>query len=228
MKKANNIKLISIDLFRTIVDLEPTPETLWQKFLKTNFPDEVSRKYWHRADEILWRRWDAAGIEDKHFKSVRKILEDTAAELFNEINLNYDPKLAANTLMGDHRLQNVFEDAKPFLNTIGRRYHVCLSTDADIEMVENVDKIYTFDNIFISETLRMYKLNPGFFRHIINHYNLPPENILHIGDSKSDIITPKQLGVATCWLNRRNLKWDQAIKPDFEVKSLLEILDLLD
>ena len=70
----------------------------------------------------------------------------------------------------------------------------------------------------------MYKLNPGFFRYIIDYYNLPPANMLHIGDSKSDIITPKQLGIRTCWLNRRNLKWDHAVKPDFEVKSLLEIL----
>ena len=228
MKKVNNIKIISIDLFRTIVDIEQTPEMIWQLFLRENFPDEISRKYYWIADEIMGRRWDAAGTDDKHFKTVRTVLEDTVAELFCEIKLDYDPKLAAGILMGDHNLQNIFADAKPFLEKVGQKYPICLSTDCDIEMIENIDKIYTFDKIFISETLRMYKLNPGFFRHIINHYNLPPENILHIGDTKSDIITPKQLGIITCWLNRRNLKWDQKIKPDFEVKSLLEILDLLD
>jgi putative hydrolase of the HAD superfamily len=74
----------------------------------------------------------------------------------------------------------------------------------------------------------MYKLNPAFFRHVIKYYNVQPENILHIGDSKSDVIAPKQLGIRTCWLNRRNLKWDSAVKPDFEVNSLLEIPELLD
>jgi hypothetical protein len=34
--------------------------------------------------------------------------------------------------------------------------------------------------------------------------------------------------VQTCWLNRRNLKWELDMRPDFEVKSLLEIHDLLD
>jgi FMN phosphatase YigB (HAD superfamily) len=228
MKKANNIKLISIDLLRTIVDIDQTPEMIWQLFLKENFPDELSRKYYRIADEIMGRRWDAAGTDDKHFKTVRTVLEDTVTELFCEINLAYDPKLAASALIADHNLQKVFKDAKPFLRKAGQKYPICLSTDCDIEMIENVDKIYPFDHIFISETLQMYKLNPKFFRYIIKHYKVPAKRILHIGDAKADIVTPKQFGIVTCWLNRRNLKWDQAIKPDFEVKSLLEILDILD
>lgn len=227
MKKAKNIKIVSIDLFRTIVDIEQTPEMIWQMFLKDNFPIELSRKYYRRADEILGRRWDAAGI-DKHFKSVRTVLEETARELFREIKLNYDPKLAADALMRDHNLQNIFKDARPFLEKAGQKYTLCLSTDCDTEMIENVDEIYPFDNIFVSEKLQLYKPNPGFFRHVISYYKVLPENILHIGDAKSDIITPKQLGIITCWLNRRHLKWDQAVKPDFEVKSLLEIIDILD
>jgi putative hydrolase of the HAD superfamily len=63
---------------------------------------------------------------------------------------------------------------------------------------------------------------------VLNQYKVKPENILHIGDSKSDIMTPTKLGIQTCWLNRRDLKWKDATKPNFEVKTLLEILDILD
>jgi len=45
MKKLKNIKIVSVDLFRTLIDIDPTPKTIWQKFLKNNFPDEISRKY---------------------------------------------------------------------------------------------------------------------------------------------------------------------------------------
>jgi len=86
--------------------------------------------------------------DSNHFKSVRTILEDTVAELFGEIQLDYDPKLSANALMGDHTLQKVFEDARPFLEKTGKKYTICLSTDADIEMVENVNKLYPFDSVF--------------------------------------------------------------------------------
>ena len=89
-------------------------------------------------------------------------------------------------------------------------------------------ELYDFDKIFVSEDLQAYKLNPNFFNQVIQYYNISPEGILHIGDSKSDIIAPKQLGIKTCWVNRHHQKWEQPIKPDFEVKSLLEIPDLLD
>ena len=228
MKKAKNIKIISVDFFRTLIDVEPTSETLWQKFLRENFPAEIARKYGQRAEEILRRRWDAAGIDDKQFKSVRTINEETAAELFTEIESDYDPKLAANAIIDAHKVHNTFQDAKPFLSSLGLKYPVCLSTDADFDMLENINDIYPFNNRFISEELQAYKPNPRFFKNMLNHYKVKPENILHIGDSKSDIVTPKQLGVQTCWLNRRNSKWEHSVKPDFEVKSLLEILDILD
>jgi FMN hydrolase / 5-amino-6-(5-phospho-D-ribitylamino)uracil phosphatase len=228
MEKVISIKIISIDLFRTLIDVGPNIEMIMQAFLRKNVPSEKSNKYYLRADEILWRRWDAAGIDDKHFKSVRTILEDTYAELFNEVNLDYNPKLLADTMIEGHKIYNVFSDAKPFLEKIGQTYPVCLATDADIEMVKNVQELYQFDSVFISEELQLYKLNPRFFNHIIAYYNVLPENILHIGDSKSDIIAPKQLGIQTCWLNRYNHKWNQVIKPDFEVNSLLEIPDMMD
>jgi FMN hydrolase / 5-amino-6-(5-phospho-D-ribitylamino)uracil phosphatase len=228
MGKVTKIKIVSIDLFRTLIDVGPNIEIIMQAFLSKNVPSEKSKIYYLRADEILWKRWDAAGVDDKHFKSVRTILEDTYTELFNEINLEYDPKLLADMMIEGHKIYNVFSDAKPFLEKIGQTYPVCLSTDADIEMVEKVQELYQFDSVFISEELQLYKLNPGFFNHIIAHYNVLPENILHIGDSKSDIVAPKQLGIQTCWLNRDNHKWEHFVKPDFEVKSLLEILDILD
>jgi FMN phosphatase YigB (HAD superfamily) len=43
-----------------------------------------------------------------------------------------------------------------------------------------------------------------------------------------DITTPKTLGLLTCWLNRHNSPWTVTIKPDFEVKTLTDILDILE
>jgi FMN phosphatase YigB (HAD superfamily) len=149
-------------------------------------------------------------------------------QIFSEIHLDYDPRMAASVLIQGHKMDRFFDDAKPFIKEIKQKYTVCLSTDCDTEMLGNINELYDFDKMFVSEDLQVYKLNPKFFKHVIKHYNVSPENILHIGDSESDIIAPRQLGIITCWLNRNNHKWDQAIKPDFEVKSLLEILDILD
>jgi FMN phosphatase YigB (HAD superfamily) len=94
-------------------------------------------------------------------------------------------------------------------------------------MLDGVGQLYPFKHIFVSESLEAYKLNPKFFQHVIRHCNLQPREILHIGDSKSDIIAPVQLEIKTCWLNRGHQPWLHPSKPDFEVHSLLEVLDLL-
>jgi len=228
MKETSRINIISIDLFRTLVNLEQTPEIIRQMFLASHFSEEESENYLRKAEEILMKRWEAAGTGNGAFLNVRRILEDTVGELFGEIHLELDVRTAADALMKAHRTGKLFEDARPFLDSIGWKYKICLSTDCDTEMLGNLTEIWAFDRIFVSEELRAYKLDPRFFEKVIDHYGVPPDHILHIGDSKSDIVTPKRLGIMTCWLNRRNQEWNQPIKADIEVKSLIEVPEILD
>ena len=228
MKKTKNIKIISLDLFQTLISVNESIDYDWKEFLKENYTDEFAGKYWDRANEIVLENLHQAALNEDKFVNVRSIFENSYTQIFSEIHLDYDPKPAAGILIQGHKMNRLFDDVKPFFIEINQKYTFCLSTDCDTEMLGNINEIYDFDKLFVSEDLKTYKLNPKFFKHVIEYYHVSPENILHIGDGKSDIITPKQLGIKTCWLNRTNHKWDHAVKPDFEVKSLLEIPDLLD
>ena len=228
MSKITTIKIISLDLFQTLISVNESIDYVWKEFLKENYTDEFAGKYWDRANAIVLENLHQAAMNDDKFVNVRSIFENSYTQIFSEIHLDYDPRLAAGILIQGHKMNRLFDDVKPFLKKIQQKYIVCLSTDCDTEMLGNTNELYNFDQLFVSEDLQAYKLNPKFFQQVIKHYQVPPENILHIGDGKSDIIAPKQLGIKTCWLNRNNHQWDQAVKPDFEVKSLLEILDLLD
>jgi putative hydrolase of the HAD superfamily len=228
MMKASNIKVVSIDLYRTLVDIDLSAESVWKVFLGENYTSDLGLKYWNRATDILIANLFAAAADDRHFKSTRTIFADSYTSLFKEISLDYDPQKAAGALIDGHKTRNLFPDAIPFLAKAGRKYPICLSTDSDVEMLEGITEIYPFDTMFVSEELKTYKMNPRFFRRVIDHYQTGPENILHIGDSQQDIVTPKKLGMATCWLNRHNHDWKHAVKPDFEVKSLMEVLDILE
>lgn len=228
MNKISNIKIISIDLFRTLIDLEDGDELIYETFLKGTYSDTLAKKYRKRAKEILTQKWNDAGIDEKHFKNERMIFEEILVDLFNEIGLYLDPQSAANIIIDQHKHYNAFEDTFLFLKTVSEQYRICLSTDCDIDMITGIDEFYSFDYVFVSEELQAYKLNPKFFNLVIEHYNVKPENIMHIGDSKSDIVAPKTLGVLTCWLNRKGLKWDHNIRPDFEVNSLRGVIHLLE
>jgi FMN hydrolase / 5-amino-6-(5-phospho-D-ribitylamino)uracil phosphatase len=227
MKDISQIRLISIDLFRTLVPLPQSPEFVRRWYLDGSYPEDLARKIEARGEEILARRWESAGVDDNHFLSVRTILEDTLIELFNEVHLGLDAKTVTDRIMAQHRPRPLFEDARPFLQAAGSKYPICLASDCDLPMLEGIDSVYSFDKLFISEELGIYKLNPRFFLTICAAYGLKPEQIMHIGDSKSDILAPAQLGIVTCWLNRKNKKWEQTVKPDYEVKSLLEVVRIL-
>lgn len=226
--KIPTIKLISVDLFQTLVRLDETRDQAWQLFLGDRYSSGLARQYWDRTSEILSQKFYETALDNHSFKNSRTIIEESYAAIFQEINCRFDPHQAGNVLISMHRRNTPYADALPFLQAAGKRYPICLSTDSDLEMITTAGNMYSFDKIFISEELRAYKYDPRFFRHVIGHYGLNPENILHIGDSQSDIITPKNLGVLTCWLNRDNKPWPHAVQPDFTVKSLLEVVDIIE
>jgi HAD superfamily hydrolase (TIGR01509 family) len=226
--KTLDIKLISIDLFQTLVQLDEGRDQVWKIFLKDQFSPELAMQYWDRTSEILLGKLSEAASDNHKFKNSRAIIEESYAAIFKEISCEYPAHQASIDLVEIHRRNSPYNDAEPFLKAAGKKYPICLSTDCDVEMITDIKKLYAFDKLFVSEELQAYKQNPKFFKHVLDHYNLNPENILHIGDSQSDIITPKKLGISTCWLNRNNKKWSHEICPDIEVKSLMDVLSILE
>ncbi len=117
----------------------------------------------------------------------------------------------------------------PFLNSVSKEYPICLSSDTDDYMLGDLINIFPFDQIFTSERLEAYKSNSGkkFFSAVIDHYGVKPDEILHIGDSSSDVSGANQAGIVSCWLNRNGREWSHEIKPDYEIKSLIEAASVL-
>jgi HAD superfamily hydrolase (TIGR01493 family) len=227
MKNISDIKVISVDLFRTLAKVDDGYDFVWRAFLGEKYTRDLGQCYWSRTTEILLAKLDQAAACLEPFKNVRDIFAESYSQYFKEINIDYDPFSAAEMLFEVHKLEHFYEDSRPFLENISRYYRVCLSTDADSRMLKGIDQLFNFEKIFVSEELRAYKSNPHFFNQVMDFYQLKPENILHIGDSKMDIITPGSMGLQTCWLNRTGKTWKYDIKPDYQVKSLLEILKIL-
>ena len=125
--------------------------------------------------------------------------------------------------------QILYHDSKEFINRANKKYKVCLVSDADTEMIEHQIKNFDFDKIFISEDIQSYKGEPNYkiFKEVINHYNIEPRKIIHIGDSSSDIIGANRAGIDTCWINRHNYRKRFHIKPNYETESLNELFPIL-
>jgi 2-haloalkanoic acid dehalogenase type II len=220
--------VVSVDMFGTLVDVSSVRYLVWQSFLKDRYSEELVDLYWERANDLVFQHYNQA-IQQRKYIPPKIIFETMYSELFAEIGLDFNPKEAAQILALQHSFSEPFDDAVPFLDAVGKKYPICLSSDTDDDMLGSLRQLYPFDEVVTSEQIGAYKTSDDnrFFSTIINHYNIKPDSIIHIGDSGSDIIGAREAGIATCWLNRNHRPLPQGVQPDYEVGSLVEAASLL-
>jgi putative hydrolase of the HAD superfamily len=84
-------------------------------------------------------------------------------------------------------------------------------------------------HLLTSERHQSYKNDEknSMFKELLKYYGVDPKQVLHTGDSASDILGAKREGIVTCWINRNNKTWEHEIKPDYIIESLYEIEEIL-
>ncbi|HEY33238.1 MAG TPA: HAD family hydrolase [Dehalococcoidia bacterium] len=222
-------KVISIDMFGTLVDIDSIRHAVWRTFLKDRYTTELADEYWNRVGDLLFQLIDDHIIEERSYVPLKAIFEMMYSGFFSEIGLDFDPKEAAMVLVQQHAFSTPHDDAIRFLDSVGREYPICLASDTDDDMLGPLTQMYPFDRVITSEQIESYKASADkrFFSEIVDQYGVKPEHIIHIGDSSYDIIGASEVGITTCWLNRNNRTWSHGTKPDYEVNSLIEAASIL-
>ena len=86
-----------------------------------------------------------------------------------------------------------------------------------------------FDHVFISEVVGIEKPNKGFFDAVfaeIGEY--AKDEVLIVGDSlTSDIQGGVNAGIKTCWFNPKGAENTSALKPDYEIRDIGEVLEIV-
>jgi FMN phosphatase YigB (HAD superfamily) len=221
MKKFN---VVSLDMFGTLADLSSVKYLVWQQFLQDKYTKDLADEHWNLATDYLFEYYENQVVKERQYIPPKVMYEVCYSRLFSEIGLNYDPKEAARILAQHHAYSELFEDALLFLVSVGKEYPICLSSDTDEDMLDQLRYIYPFDKVFTSEEIGSYKtsVDGRFFSSVVEYYGVEPESIIHIGDTISDIIGAGEAGIVTCWLNRKGKKWSHDVKPDYKVTSLIE------
>ena len=74
-----------------------------------------------------------------------------------------------------------------------------------------------------------YKPHPIAFTTALKNLNCLPENSIHIGDLlETDIIGAKNCKMRTVWFRDTNQKKSLKIQPDFEIKELPQVIDIIE
>ena len=222
-------KVVSVDMFGTLADLGSIKRAVWQSFLGEDYTDSLADAHWSRATDLLMSYFEDEITTNGRYVPLRAIFEYCYGTVFDEIGLNLDPAEAAAIVTDHHWRSTPHEDAEPFLSAVGARYPLCLSSDADEDMLPPLAALYRFDQVVISERLESYKSSPDkrFFAEVVRRCDVAPEDIFHIGDGSFDVVGAGGAGIATCWLNRSGRDWTHTVQPDHEVTTLIEAASLL-
>lgn len=224
------IKAVFIDVDDTLLDFgacakEAMKETMSEfdmVFEEGMFP------VFARVNEELWLAIERGELTREGLWQVRW------NKIFAELGIEADG-LAFEWKFHDRLARSAVavDGAKELLEYLAERYPVCVTTNAphrqQIIRLTSAGMIGSIRHVFTSEKIGVSKPAPAFFEACFKELGdtFPQETII-IGDSlTADIRGGAAFGMKTCWYDPHGKVRPEDIRPDYIVKSLSEIKNIL-
>jgi putative hydrolase of the HAD superfamily len=126
----------------------------------------------------------------------------------------------------------VYPDTFHVLNLLRDDYVLVLLTNGSpqlqhIKLQMTEELVPYFEEIIISGAIGKGKPDTAMFLHALDRLSLKKEEVIMVGDNlMTDILGANRTGIRNVWINRHDR--DQGdIRPDYEIKELSELLDIL-
>lgn len=222
-------KVVSFDLFLTLADLNSCVRTLWSRIFSRPVSAEEAVCHAEHLKRIYLPNYYA--LHNQPFQPMAAVFRRGFEEYFAEAGMDLDPGRAAEIFLDEHNRCPILPDAAAVLPLLAGRYRIVISSDADVCMVRDLLPQIPHEAAFISEEMGVYKGNRtgAFFRQVIEKTGVRPEEILHVGDGRSDVIGAKLCGVPVYFVDRdgRGLAPEVAERPDMTGRDLYGLLPVL-
>ena len=96
------------------------------------------------------------------------------------------------------------------------------------KLMEGLDILRYFEVLTFSNELKIRKPKKQIFIHTPNQLRSSPSSSLHIGDELClDVLGAKNAGMKAVHLHRKDCDYSD-LKPDFYIRGLLELKDILE
>jgi HAD superfamily hydrolase (TIGR01549 family) len=235
------VDAVLFDLFDTLLVLEPGEvcyerwllklhESLVKSRIDVTFED-FSRAYFEVRDNYYSE--SRQSLEEPHFK-VR------VAQTLKKLGFNLDvsnPILSrATEAFAEEfmRSASIEDGTISVLQKLRRRHKLGLISNFSIpecgrELLNRFGLSKFFDLIVISGEINLRKPSPKIFEEALDALNVHPSKAAFIGDMLDlDIAGPKKVGMKTILIERRSMQGCSEVKPDKIIKSLTELLSVID
>ena len=171
---------------------------------------------------------------EEHKITAKELREERFRRFLAKEQLLHDCKKMSETYI-DHLSRGtiLLDGAIEIIDYVGSKYSVSLITNglADVQYsrIRNSEFKDSFEHIFISEEIGFPKPMKEIFDHVFKILGYPEKGeVLIVGDNfRSDIVGGNNYGISTCWFNPKNLANENGFEPNYEIRELKELKDIL-
>lgn len=224
-------RALFLDMDGTFLDFHAAErQAFYRAFAETGEqPDEEKYQLYSAINDQLWKAFERGEIPKDAIRRSRY------TKLFERLDIEADGtavELDYERFLGEgHELIGHAEEVLSFL---AERYPLYVVTNGFASVQKNRLKLSGIERfmkqLFISEEIGYQKPQKEFFDICFSRIDPPvaPTEVLLIGDSlTSDILGAKNAGIDSCWFNPEGVENKSGIRPDFEIRSLLTLKELL-
>lgn len=224
-------EVVLFDADDTLFDFKKSETHAFMKTMTEydDFYDEgIHLKAYHEINTRIWKEFEMGEITQRELKVER------FRRLKEALGLAFAPEEFADQYM--HHLSHasfVYPEAEDLMKKLQGKYKMAIITNGLTQVqtrrIRNAPLARYFQDIVISEEIGISKPDPQIFAHTLAKLGHEEAgNVLMIGDSlTSDIKGGENYGMDTCWFNPEGKENHSSITPTFEIRKLMDLLDIL-
>lgn len=223
------MRAIAFDLDNTLWDLGPAlarAETRLGEWLLRHCPRVAERL---TAEDMRAARAALAAREPHRAHDVTYLRITALAAHVREHG--YDEGMAAQgfeVFLAARNEVEVFPDVTPALVRLRQRYRLASLSNGNADLARiGLDKL--FEISLNARQIGAAKPERRCFESLAARLNLPPGQILHVGDDPQlDVVAARGAGLSTAWMNRGAQRWPPQLVPAaLVVRDCTELADAL-
>lgn len=231
MQNYSNIKILTFDLFGTILDLGGSLIPFIGKFLTTRHVKNVT------ADEF-WEQWRYRQRIEQYqdtimmlghsgyLETVRRALHYTLRR--NGINARPE---TVEELMRSWQQLSPFPEVLSALSRLKTKYQLVILSNGDPDFLDYLVKHrveWVFDGVISVTSYGAFKPHPGVYRGAAGKLELEVNECMMVSANSFDIMGARACGFRGAYVNRYKLPYeDTQFQPDVTVSDFTELADAL-
>lgn len=221
-----------IDLEKMMQTVFETARPLWHQMPTYDYCRQVAISSW----EGLWGEF--TGDHPKLVELSELVHDYRVKTWYDSLKaFNLDLADAAEEMATSYPLERRkrhihFPETQEFMDKLYSNYPLALLTNGTPSVqwakIRGSGLEKYFEHIIISGDLNTRKPDPVIFYTILDKMDIAPEETIMIGDNlKSDIEGAAGVGIKSVWVNRRNDDPGDGPSPDFIIRDLRELFEIL-